>query len=74
VTLELFQPFAFAAGEREAVIVGAVLSMLIPLTVSFATFPALSMTVPEADWFAPSEESTSSAEHEATPEVSSAQR
>jgi hypothetical protein len=71
--LELFQPLAFAAGDREAAIVGAVLSMLIPLTVSLAKFPASSMAVPEADWFAPSEESTSSAEQEKTPEVASAQ-
>jgi hypothetical protein len=55
VTLELFQPFAFGPGEALALAVGAVLSMLIPLTVAGAlTLPALSLQVPEADCPAPS--------------------
>jgi hypothetical protein len=49
VTSLLFQPFAFAAGDRDALAVGAVRSMLIPPCVVFATLPALSVHVPDAD-------------------------
>jgi hypothetical protein len=45
----LFHPLAFAAGERLAVMVGATLSMLIPVIPSDAVFPALSVAVPDAD-------------------------
>ncbi len=45
VTLVLFQPFAFAAGDAEAVIVGGVLAIF---NVTFAVFEscAASVTVP----------------------------
>ena len=49
VTSLLFQPFAFAAGDREALTDGALLSILIPLWVALAELPALSVHVPEAD-------------------------
>jgi hypothetical protein len=54
VTSVLFQPFAFAAGDCDALADGAVLSMLIPVTVAELVFPALSAQVPVRDWFAPS--------------------
>src|SRR4051794_21064534 len=53
-TSELFQPLALAAALRVAVVVGAVRSMLIPLTVVLALLPARSMAVPLTDWLAPS--------------------
>ena len=52
----MFQPLAFGPGEAEAVITGAVLSMLIPLTVAAAAvLPALSWQLPVlvTDWLAP---------------------
>jgi hypothetical protein len=49
VTSPLFQPFAFGAGEADALAVGEVLSMLIPLTVAEALLPALSSAVPVTD-------------------------
>jgi hypothetical protein len=45
--LVLFQPLPLAAGVREALIVGAVLSMLMSLTVLVAVLPALSVTLPD---------------------------
>jgi hypothetical protein len=54
VTSVLFHPFAFAAGEREALIEGADSSMLTPPCAFVAVFPALSAQVPVADWFDPS--------------------
>ena len=45
VTLVWFHPFELAAGTREAVIVGGVLSMFIPNTVTEAELPATSTTV-----------------------------
>src|SRR5215204_3960652 len=44
VTSVLFQPFVFAAGVREPVIVGAPLSSL-TVTEPFPTFPSLSVAV-----------------------------
>jgi hypothetical protein len=66
----LCQPFAFAAGDTLTnVITGAVLSMLMPPFVAeVLTFPALSMQVPLADWFAPSVDSSTAAEQEAIPD------
>src|SRR5947209_6333435 len=43
VTSVLFQPLAFAAELGEALIVGSVLSMLMPVTAPNAVFPALSV-------------------------------
>src|SRR5712691_2737017 len=45
VTSVLFQPFAFGAGLRAAVIVGGVLSILTAGEVKVALFPARSATV-----------------------------
>src|SRR5689334_1348513 len=41
-------------GDAEHVSAGAVVSMLIPRCVSLALFPAASVHVAVADWFAPS--------------------
>jgi hypothetical protein len=71
VTLVLFQPFALAAGVGVALAVGAVLSMLIPLTVVLAVLPALSVAAPLADCPAPSVEMVCGAAHDAMPEVAS---
>ena len=49
VTSVLFQPLQLAAGEAVAVAVGAVLSMLMPVLLSLAALPALSVQVPVAD-------------------------
>jgi hypothetical protein len=49
VTSVLFQPFAFAAGDCDALTVGAVLSILMLLCVALAELPALSVQDPEAD-------------------------
>ena len=49
VTSELFHPAPFAAGDAFATAVGAVRSMLIPVTVVDAEFPAASVQVPPAD-------------------------
>src|SRR5205807_5468755 len=61
VTLVLFQPAAFGAGVTLPVIVGAVRSILMLLTVTLALLPATSLTVPLADWLAPSLLSTCAA-------------
>ncbi len=58
VTGPLFHPFTFALGDLEPEVLGGVLSMLIPLTVAEAVFPALSAHVALLDWPAPSEETT----------------
>lgn len=69
VTSVLFQPKAFAAGERLPVIVGAVLSIWIPPAVAGApVFPALSVHSPDADWPAPSEARTTGAAQVCTPD------
>ena len=49
VTLVLFQPLPLAAGLWDAVILGAVLSMLMPPTVAEAVLPALSVAVRVTD-------------------------
>src|SRR5205807_2505674 len=57
VTFSLFQPVAFAAGERLPAIAGLVLSMLMPPTVAeLALLPALSAQPPlfVTDWSLPS--------------------
>ena len=54
VTSRLFQPAALAAGDRGPLIVGFVLSMLMPDTVAVPEFPALSTAVPVACCAAPS--------------------
>ena len=46
MTLELFQPLAFAGGDTEAVIFGAVL-LIFRVTLAVAVFPALSVAAPE---------------------------
>ena len=56
--------------ENEPLSTGAVLSMLMPETVSLAELPAASVAVPVTDWLAPSA-STLSAVFEATPDRSS---
>ncbi len=45
VTVTLFQPFALAEGNLEPVMTGGVLSMFIPVTVTEAVLPALSVHV-----------------------------
>jgi hypothetical protein len=64
----LFQPFAFAAGDREALTDGALLSILIPLWVALAELPALSVQVPDLDWPDPSVDTVASAGELATPD------
>src|SRR2546423_1276503 len=57
VTLWLFQPYEFAAGERLPVMTGFALSMLMSVTVTAsAPLPALSVQPPVfvTDWCAPS--------------------
>ena len=49
VTLVLFQPLAFAPGEGVALALGAVLSMLMLLTLALAELPALSVQLAERD-------------------------
>ena len=49
VTSTLFHPFVLREGDFEPVSVGAVVSMLIPVTLVEAGFPALSVQVPVTD-------------------------
>jgi hypothetical protein len=49
VTGTLFHPLMLAPGDLKPVMIGGVLSMLIPLTVVDAVLPALSAHVPVAD-------------------------
>jgi hypothetical protein len=72
VTLVLFQPAAFAAGEGVAVIVGGDLSRLM-VTEAVAVFPALSVAVPTTTWLAPSVATVAGPEQDATPLVLSEQ-
>src|SRR5438093_7849785 len=67
-----YQPAALGEGVATPLIVGAVLSMLIPETVALALLPALSVAVPLADWPLPSA-SVASAAQLWTPESASAQ-
>src|SRR5438093_12233552 len=48
-----YQPAALGEVVAAPLIVGAVLSMLIPETVVLVLLPALSVAVPVADWAAP---------------------
>lgn len=73
VTGLLFHPLVLADGVLLPVIVGAVLSILIFLTVIEAVFPALSVAVPVADWPSPSNGSDTGPEHESTSESESMQ-
>src|SRR5438046_441651 len=57
VTSVLFHPFAFGGVDAAAVIVGLVVSMLIPPRVTEPMLPARSVAWPEADRFVPSDES-----------------
>ena len=58
VTSSLYQPLALAARSREAVMVGAVLSMSMLLIVSLAVLPARSVTLLVTLWLAPSPKTT----------------
>ena len=49
VTLVLFHPLPFAAGDATTVVSGGVLSILIPVTVAAAELPARSVQEPLAD-------------------------
>src|ERR1700756_3257990 len=57
VTGALYQLLALAGRSGAPMMVGGVVSMLIPLTVVPAEFPATSLAVPEAIWFVPSPDS-----------------
>jgi len=52
--VEVLMPLAFGAGERDAVIVGAVLSMFTVTQKGAEVFPATSTASPQIDWLAPS--------------------
>src|SRR5437867_76007 len=54
VTGTSFQPWMLAPIDLEAVMVGCVRSMLIPVSVVVTEFPAKSMQAPVADWLPPS--------------------
>jgi len=71
VTLDVFQPFPFGAGEADAVIVGAALSSF-TLTVVEAELPALSVVVPETG-VVPAAETVTGDGHVAMPDVASVQ-
>ncbi len=71
VIVTLFQPFALGGEDLDPVIVGEVLSILIPPTVTEAELPALSRQDPVADSPCPSAESTWGLEDESTPESAS---
>src|SRR6266516_4906786 len=58
VTSPLYQPSALAAVVGVPVRLGAVLSMLMPVTEPLAELSALSTAEPFTDWFAPSVETT----------------
>src|SRR5580765_5208240 len=68
VTLELFQPCAFAEGDAAAEATGAVLSMLMPETLAEAEFPARSVQLRLTCCDAPSVETTAAGSHVWTPE------
>ena len=54
VTSPLYQPSAFGSEVAAPLSDGAVLSMLMPATVSLPVLPAASVAVPVTDWFSPS--------------------
>src|SRR5205814_1961787 len=73
-TFALFHPLAFAGGAALTVGgLGAVRSMLIPLTLADELLPAWSVQLPLALWFAPSALMLTGAVLEATPEPPSLQ-
>src|SRR5579864_6990833 len=72
VTGALYQLLALAGRSGAPMMVGGVVSMLIPLTVVPAEFPATSLAVPEALWFVPSPESVIGDVQFATPDCSPA--
>ena len=53
VTFVLFQPLAFGAGKTDTLATGGVLSILMPVCVSWTVLPARSVHVAVADWLAP---------------------
>src|SRR5262249_50453179 len=65
VTFVLFQPPALAAGNREGVTVGGVLSRLIA-SVTVTALPPISRAVPDTVCFAPSVVTGTGKEHEVT--------
>src|SRR5690349_18564502 len=69
VTSPLYQPAAFGLVVAAALIVGVVVSMLMPLCVLLALLPALSVQMPVALWFAPSPLRVCAALALTTPEV-----
>ncbi len=73
VTGPLFQPFELGPGLLEPETVGGVRSMLIPVTVVDAEFPALSVQLPVADWLGPSLVKVDGPERDDTPDRESEQ-
>src|SRR5919199_6155969 len=73
VTVPFLQKPVVASQRLLISVCGRVLSMLIPLTIALAAFPALSVAVPLALWAVPSLSSTASPGQVATPESTSAQ-
>src|SRR5579864_9163909 len=72
VTGVLYQLLALGARSGAPMMVGGVVSMLIPLTVMPAELPATSFAVPEALWFVPSPDSVIGDVQLATPDCSPA--
>src|ERR1044072_9395696 len=72
-TFSLFQPSLLAAGEREPLITGVVLSIETTVTLSEDSVPAPSAQVPSAFWSAPSFVKVCETCAEAAPERPSAQ-
>jgi hypothetical protein len=70
-TSPLYQPAAFGLVVGAPVSVGAILSMLMPLTVALAVLSALSLTVPVTDWFAALLVNVVGADELFTPDVAS---
>src|SRR5438094_6025471 len=73
VTSLLYQPAALGEVVAAPLIVGAVLSMLIPETVVLVLLPALSVAVPVADWAAPAARRVTGLGQLAIPDRTSAQ-
>src|SRR5262249_47594551 len=71
VTSPLYQPAALGAVVAAPVSVGAVLSILMPLTAADALLPATSVAVPATSWPEPSFSSVVAGEQAAMPEWAS---
>src|SRR5438445_4366496 len=71
VTGPEYQPSALGLVVGDPVIVGGVMSMLIPETVEAAPFPATSYPVAVTDWLTPSLSKVVSGGQKATPESAS---